>query len=303
MTITQLAPPAVAPIGWTQLHVLVTKPLIFKTNNVTPHADYLQQSLNDLGFTDYENKPLVVDGRPGGRTFAALAKMQAATGVAEPDHCGPWSWLVLDDAMYSMWTPVAETYSSLCDRCTAIYKGHNRYNGYRVNSRGIMRSVQRGADAGQAANQSWGRNFVAVDRDTSSGSPSEHRHACARDWMTDLDKDGNYREPNELAACDALCDWYVQRAAGWPREEVLVPTRGDGAKGIDDTTVPLTMRRYRYAGPDRLSRMIWNGRIFEWRIVNGEWRRQWWALKPTSDQHRNHVHMEFAPIVGGVLAA
>jgi peptidoglycan hydrolase-like protein with peptidoglycan-binding domain len=46
-----------------------------------PRVKALQQKLNALGITDEHGKPLLVDGKPGNHTSAAIKKWQSAHGM------------------------------------------------------------------------------------------------------------------------------------------------------------------------------------------------------------------------------
>jgi peptidoglycan hydrolase-like protein with peptidoglycan-binding domain len=45
-----------------------------------PRVKALQQALNKLGITDERGRPLLVDGKPGAHTSAAIKKWQSAQG-------------------------------------------------------------------------------------------------------------------------------------------------------------------------------------------------------------------------------
>ena len=287
---------------------VLPKTPVKKSSESTQQVRYLQQGLNALGFVGANGKILTVDGQPGTQTMYAVASCQRAAGITtEPNVVGYWTWVVVDYAMYQGWKPAKKTTNSLCQRCKAIYHGCNRYSGIPVNEQGIVREMQYASDVGLAAQPFWPHVFVAVDRYTSTGAatqtPSQHRFGHARDWMADLDKDGNYSEPTEIAKCQALAEYFAGRMRIGPMQTTIVAVRGDGAQGIDDTSVPLKRMTMRHSGPDRICKIIYRHRIFEWRFVNGAWVLQWWTMKPTSDQHMNHVHTEAAPVIGGILCA
>jgi peptidoglycan hydrolase-like protein with peptidoglycan-binding domain len=50
-------------------------------NTADPRAKSIQQALNKLGITDEHGKPLLVDGKPGAHTSAAIKKWQSAHGM------------------------------------------------------------------------------------------------------------------------------------------------------------------------------------------------------------------------------
>jgi peptidoglycan hydrolase-like protein with peptidoglycan-binding domain len=324
--IVKAQPLATTPTAGFGVWAVLNKGEVRKSAGVVPEASYLQVALNALGHTDYEGKSLVVDGKPGRRTMSAVAKLQAAAGVTvEPGVVGDWTWLVIDEAMYDGWAPCRPTLTTVTPskdpqpRGTAIWLGRNRYTGQQVSalsaatpkaSTGICREMQYASDVATAHSPDWGRTFVAVDRWASgtSGVPSEHRHSNARDFMADLNRDGNYKDPIEVAKVDVLVGWLVSRAVGWPMQSTSIRTRRDYARGM---TEPLGTngqpcgtyyRTKRHSGPDRLCKIVWRGFIWEWRLVDGTWPAGWWRLKPTSNQHMDHAHVEVAPIVGGVLA-
>ena len=331
--------PAVAPVATVAAVVapepvytsgqwpLVTKQPLPQGNTVVASAVYLQAALNHLGITSSDGKPLVVDGRPGAKTMSAVAKLQWTHHIGtEANMVGRWTWYVLDHLVYSGWTPAPDSVTSPTvvkdstgkvlyrdpqPRTAAIYKGHNRYTGIAVNDRGIIRETQKMSDALRLSNPSWGQNFVAVDRYMATGHASPHRWGFARDWMTDIDHDGNYKEPAEIAKCDALVAYAKERMLGWPVQSITVKMRGDYAKGIAGETgtngqpVALTSKTFRFSGPDRIGKIVWNGWIgvHERVLEDGQmvWRFVWRRLNPGSDQHSNHVHIESYPVIGGVF--
>jgi hypothetical protein len=120
--------------------------------------------------------------------------------------------------------------------------------------------------------------------------------------MADLDRDGDYREATEVALTGTLTQLATAAADGWPLQAVTYQARRDYSLGIDAATgtngapCGIEDRMLAYAGPHRLSQVVYDGRVWE---PGGGWR----ALQPTSNQHRDHAHFTVAPVVGGLLRA
>ena len=72
------------------------RPVIKKGYKDSEHGGFwcaeLQADLNELGYTDQNGKPLEVDGSCGGKTEAAIKKLQKANGLEVDGHCGPITW-------------------------------------------------------------------------------------------------------------------------------------------------------------------------------------------------------------------
>lgn len=151
--------------------------------------------------------------------------------------------------------------------------GTNRYTGQPVNLAGLTREADVLREAINAAVPGPTRNNYAVDRKmnhrTDPGAPlSDHARGEALDFMVA----GADKAPGISAADRA----YGDRLVAWLDQQMVGP-------------VSVGLRGKRYQGPFRISYWVWNGRIHEaGRAVR--------PLKPTSNQHRDHVHISIVPV-------
>ena len=148
--------------------------------------------------------------------------------------------------------------------------GRNRYTGQPVDVYGLTMEadVLREAILAAFPDSPTRRNF-AVDRVMVGGTAlSDHARGEALDWMVP-----GYDKAPGISAADRA---YGDRLVAWLDQQMVGP-------------VGVGLRGKRYVGPFRISYWVWNGRIHEaGRAVR--------ALKPTSNQHRDHVHISIVPV-------
>lgn len=197
-----------------------------------------------------------------------------------------------------LWKPAPDTLTRLGVGGPAILNGRNKYSGIPVNSRGLTFTADyaRRFLLKQFPNSPTKFNY-AVDRNARGTTRrSEHAEGISLDWMVPgYDGDKSDISDEDIAFGRSVMAYAIDVSKGYKLEY---------SNG----------RAYR--GPLRLRYLLFNGYIWYatkdsypdatdplsdgWMDSTSEWRE--WAelnevrrLKPTSDQHRNHVHMSFTP--------
>ena len=148
--------------------------------------------------------------------------------------------------------------------------GRNRYTQQPVDAYGLTREADELREAILAAfpDSPTRRNF-AVDRVMVGGTAlSDHARGEALDWMVP-----GYDKAPGISAADRD---YGDRLVTWLDAQMVGP-------------VGVGLRGKRFHGPFRISYWVWNG----WQRRAGGVRC---PLKPTSNQHRDHVHVSIVPV-------
>lgn len=279
------------------------KPTMGQSPKKFAEIEYAQGALNFLGFKDSRGNPLTVDGQFGKKTYSALMGFQAVERLATTGILDQPTWQQLDYLAYNEWKQAPKSYWRIIPlpNGTAITVGGlNRHTKEPVNGFGLTREAARLGDGIRTIfPASPTKQNYAVDRAIRGGTAlSDHARGEALDMMVP-GFDGNKAN---ISAADRA---YGRAVMAW----IVDHAQGPLHKGLRDKF---------YRGPYRISYVLFDGWI--WYAQEDNWPEgtddpnedltikddaEWLAycvanevrrLKPTSNQHRDHVHVSIVPV-------